>query len=243
MTHTYLSTVIESESDKEKIRSILLNIPNIEHVHFAESTKHISLTLNAYISLGKINRILKNEIKDFELIRQVNVSPNFTEASETTGKIFKEFGITLFLILIITLIYGGNKSFHEFNYLLTNYVGFLLICFGILKILKLMDFAESHQRYDIISKHFVLYAYLYPFLELFLGLGIVFNYHLVFVYLILVLILFLRLLSVLYSIAFSEGVEYAYLDGTLKIRISYATLFIDLAIILFALFQITLLIK
>lgn len=243
MTHTYLITQINSELEKKNLQEFLVQMPNVSHVHFPNNPRHISITLNSYATIEKINKYLEAYTSHVQLVKQINVHPNFTEANETTGKIFKEFGIILAILFIVTIIYGSYHGLDSLNTFLRIYVGIILSSFGVLKIFKLMDFAESHQRYDIISKHFVLYAYLYPFIELLLGILLILNHYLILAYIILIVVLLLRTLSVLYYVAFSEGVEYAYLDGIFKIRVSYATISIDLLIILFSIFQLTLLIK
>lgn len=243
MTHTYFTTQIDSKLEEQNIHDILKKIPNVSHVHFSDDPRHVSLTLNSYITIEKINKALASAGSPFQLVKQIKVHPDYTEESETTGKIYKELGLVLMALLVITIAYGSFRGLESLNSLLRTYVGVMLIVFGFLKLMKFLDFAESHQRYDIISKHFVLYAYLYPFLELTLGFMLILNQHLVLTYIFLSLILFFRVLSVFYSIALSEGVEYAYLDGTLKIRVSYATTLIDALVIGFCIFQLSLLLK
>lgn len=239
MTHSYLTTFLENEIRRDEIKKLLLSMENISDIHFPINKRHISITLNSYASLEKINKyILDNKENEFKIIKQIDVSPDFTESSETTGKILKELGLILGGLFFITLAYGLFHEFHQLNNFIQLYLGFLLIIFGTLKLFNFLEFAESHQRYDLISKHFVLYAYLYPFIEITLGFFILLNKYLFLIYLLLIFIFFLRVLSVLYSIAFSRGVEYAYLEGFFKIRISYMTIIVDSLIILFGILQI-----
>lgn len=238
MTHSYSTTIIDDNTEQLLIKNTLKEISNIQEIHFPLENRRISLTLKSYISIEKINKFLKEKGLEFQLVKQLDVHPDFTEDGETTGKIFKDLGILLIAIFILILIYSSFTGFNDLNYLIRIYFGSLLFIFGILKLSKFLDFAESHQRYDIISKHFVLYAYLYPFIEITLGVFLILNFHIIISYLFLIFILFLRILSVLHSIVFGKRVEYAYLDGVLKIRISYATIFIDSTIIVFAMIQL-----
>ncbi len=243
MTHTYLMTSLDSDTARETLRTLLMQMPNIVDVHFPRDSRHVSITLNSYSTMEKINKHIAVSGSDSCLIKQLDVSPDFSEANETTGKIYKEFGYVLVALFVGTLVYGSYLGIDSLNDFLRIYIGISLVSFGVLKTFKLLDFAESHQRYDLISRHFILYGYMYPFIEITLGVFLVINYHVVIAYSILIPILCLRVLSVWHTIAINTKVNYAYLEGFFKIRISYATVIIDLLIILFGFIQLSLLLK
>jgi hypothetical protein len=241
MIHTFLSTYIPNEKIRLHIQKGLEANKKIDKVHFSDNPRHVGVTMNSYMTIDSLNEIT-SDVPDFEFVKELSVSPNFKEEIDTTGFINSTFGFVLLIIFIVSIVYtffyhGGADIF----YTLRLYFGLLIFIFGILKLKNYLDFTEAHQRYDIISKHFCLYAYIYPFLEIFLGLFLVMNFIPIFTYITLSMILFMRAIGVLYAIAVGNGVEYAYLEGAFKMRISYATLAVDTIIILFCLSQIWLL--
>ena len=74
-------------------------------------------------------------------------------------------------IFIISFFYTKNKSDSHYNVtkkeLLRNYMGFIFIIFGFLKLYDLPKFTKIFSKYDIISKKFRFYAFLYPFIAFF----------------------------------------------------------------------------
>ena len=237
MTHTYLITLVTNEK-KHLIEKVLEKNSKISLVHFANDLRHISITMNSFITLHELNNLVK-VVDDFSLIKQVSIHPNFTEEDETTGVIVKEFGyfaFAIFVLIYALFLIEGKEIFALAT--LRIYFGTLLLIFGILKFKNYLDFAESHQRYDLISKHFCFYAYVYPFVEIFFGILLITNTINIFFFIILLFVMILRFIGILYSIAFGNGVEYAYLDSTFKMRISYATLIVDLLIASYAFYNI-----
>ena len=89
--------------------------------------------------------------------------------------------LPLIIIFLIILLCTVLKSF--FNYqlnssiIMSDFMGFFFLIFGLFKISNLQNFAQAYAEYDIISKHFFAYGYIYPFLELCLALAYLTNWN------------------------------------------------------------------
>ena len=51
------------------------------------------------------------------------------------------------------------------------FMGVFFLVFGLFKVVRLRRFAEAYRMYDLLAARSVVYAYLYPFLELALGVA------------------------------------------------------------------------
>ncbi len=67
-------------------------------------------------------------------------------------------GVTLSLSLV-----------HQLS--MMSFMGYFLVILSCLKLMDLSAFAKSFSKYDLITKKYNAYGYIYPFLELFAGLG------------------------------------------------------------------------
>ena len=139
----------------------------------------------------------------------------------------------ILIISILITIFLLSYFFTKFNkpdnetieqHLFKNYMGFILIIFGILKLYDLKKFTEIFSKYDLISKNIKIYAYLYPFIEIFLGLLMLKNIKLKFVNFITLFLVIISIISV--SISFKNGAKLRCgCIGTLfNIPLSYITI-------------------
>lgn len=78
--------------------------------------------------------------------------------------LFVIVGSILVFSIIITLSMDQNFSFG-----MRMFMGGFFLVFGILKLLKLKDFAIAYKEYDLLAKRSSTYAHTYPFIELSLG--------------------------------------------------------------------------
>lgn len=83
-------------------------------------------------------------------------------------------GIIAGILIITTLLnsYFGQSLTDWLRY----FMGTFFVVFAVFKLLDLNGFVMSFIGYDIIAKRSMLYARLYPFIELALGLCYLFNY-------------------------------------------------------------------
>ncbi len=75
---------------------------------------------------------------------------------------YKPIIALVFVSLSLTLV--SNPSAMLF-------MGYFLTLLSLLKLMDLNSFAKSFSKYDLITKHFLVFGFIYPFLELFSGLS------------------------------------------------------------------------
>lgn len=128
-------------------------------------------------------------------------------------------------------MYIKQKKINK-NQLRTNFMGSILIIFGILKLFNLNTFASIFQKYDIISKYVPIYSFIYPFIEIILGLCFLFKYKLNLVKNSTISLMIISIISVIISIIKGQNLRCGCLGSFFHIPLSYVTLSENIVMIL-----------
>ncbi len=134
----------------------------------------------------------------------------------------------LLIVLIFSILYGISYLYtREFGVredLMNNYMGFIYILFGVLKLYDLSKFVKIFSKYDIIAKNVLWYGYLYPFMEIILGLALLKRYHVSTTLKTTIILMVLSIASVLWSLINGEKLRCGCLGSFFHIPLSYVTL-------------------
>ena len=74
------------------------------------------------------------------------------------------------IYIIATLVSLYSVQFHAYPDFMSHLMGWVLVFFGIIKLSDVVGFAEGFAKYDPLAKRNVVYAQVYPFLEITLGI-------------------------------------------------------------------------
>ncbi len=110
---------------------------------------------------------LKNIIHYFCVHHSLKVEKKNRSDLQKLLPFFYVFAGIVFLSLIRQFVYGL-----DFMMLMMDFMGIFFITFGLFKLYDLTGFAEGFQTYDVITKKWSGFGYLYPFIEI--GLGIMY---------------------------------------------------------------------
>jgi uncharacterized membrane protein len=108
--------------------------------------------------------------------------------------------------------------------LMNNMMGTIFIIFGILKLFDLDKFADIFSKYDMLSKNYKPYGYLYPFIEIILGISFLTKKHLKKSYIATIILMIISLIGVTNSIIQGQQLRCGCLGAFLHIPLSYVTI-------------------
>jgi uncharacterized membrane protein YphA (DoxX/SURF4 family) len=91
------------------------------------------------------------------------------------------------------------------------------IVFGVLKLIKLKDFAIAYSGYDLIAARSKIYALAYPFIEITLGILLFFNLFPIIVNIFIAIIMLVGALGVYLKLKKGEKLECACLGTFFKV--------------------------
>ena len=143
----------------------------------------------------------------------------------------------LFLIFIY-LIFGTyylNQHNLVLNKVMIDFMGLFFIVFSFFKFLDYSTFPKSFSKYDPLAVKSMLYAKLYPFIELFLGLCFLFNFKIKIISFITLFILGITTIGITKSLVKKNQIECACLGTSMKLPMTEATLIENFIMILMSL--------
>jgi len=108
------------------------------------------------------------------------------------------------------------------------FMGYFFLVFGALKAIRINGFVEAYRMYDVLAKRSVLYAYLYPFLELGFGLAYLFAWQVEIVSLAVVVVMLIGAYGVYLKLREREEIPCACLGTVFTVPMTWVTLGEDL---------------
>jgi hypothetical protein len=126
--------------------------------------------------------------------------------------------------------YGGI-SLHRWMH---DFMGFFLVVFAMLKLFDLGGFVRAFQKYDLLAKNSLVYARVYPFLELVLGMGYLSFSMPNVVYTATIVLMGGGTIGVLNAIAKKQNLKCACMGATLNVPLTSVALIEDLAMVVMA---------
>lgn len=121
------------------------------------------------------------------------------------------------------------------NFLITNFMGYFFLIFGLFKIYNLRAFAQAYAEYDIIAKRSRVYALSYPFIEFCLGIAYLLNFAPTTTNMVTVLIMSIGSIGVAQTLIKHKQITCACLGVVFKIPMTYVSLLEDIIMALMAL--------
>lgn len=143
----------------------------------------------------------------------------------------------LFLIFIYLIFGTYYLNMHNLllNKVMIDFMGLFFIVFSFFKFLDYSTFPKSFSKYDPLATKSMLYARLYPFIELLLGLCFLFNFKIKIISFITLSILSVTTIGITKSLVKKNQIECACLGTSMKLPMTEATLIENLIMILMSL--------
>ncbi|MEX0940734.1 MAG: MauE/DoxX family redox-associated membrane protein [Candidatus Babeliales bacterium] len=145
-----------------------------------------------------------------------------------TFKDFLPLIIIFSVVIALTIIAQSWRGDFSWMSTMNDFMGFFFIVFGSFKVINLPGFVEAYQTYDIVAKQSILYAYLYPFIELGLGLAYLYRLYPIATNVITLIVMLVSSIGVFQKLLEREQIVCACLGAVFKIPMTWVTLTEDL---------------
>jgi hypothetical protein len=148
------------------------------------------------------------------------------------GKSWKDYH-PLLVLLAVMLLAATARNLTAFHFgqetrWMHDFMGFFLVIFSMFKFFDLPGFADGFQMYDLLARRVRLYAYIYPFIELFLGLAYLSEWKLEITYVVAICVMVFGAIGVLWALQKKLNVHCACMGNILKVPLSTVALAEDL---------------
>ena len=167
MKHIYKITGMTCDNCKDKITQALQSIQEITKVEIDREKGLVDVSMSKHVQTPVMQEVLTT-LGDYSISMDMEASME----KEKKKNHFKDL-IPLFVIVGAILLFSIIMTLvtvKDFQFGMRMFMGGFFVVFGMLKVLKLKDFAIAYKEYDIVAKHSSTYAHAYPFIELALGI-------------------------------------------------------------------------
>ena len=238
MKHTYTITGMTCDNCKEKITTALESVPGITKVDIDREQGLAEISMSEHIQTPMMQDALSS-LGNYTISMDMGTSMKQVAEKKNHIKdlipLFIIVGVILVFSVITTLLMNQNFPFG-----MRMFMGGFFVVFGLLKILKLKDFAIAYKEYDIIAQHSSIYAHTYPFIEL--GLGILYftNTLPFFTNTLTIIVMGIGAIGVYIKLRKKEEIPCACLGTVFKVPMTWVTLTEDLLMVVMAVVMLVL---
>jgi copper chaperone CopZ len=237
MKHTYKITGMTCDNCKEKITQALESIPEITKVEIDREKGLAEISMSEHVQTPVMQTAISS-LGKYTISMDMEVSMEKEKKKNHFRDLIPLFvivGAILLFSIIITLVTGK-----DFQFAMRMFMGGFFVVFGMLKILKLKDFAIAYKEYDILAKHSIIYAHLYPFIELALGILYFINTIPLTTNILTIIVMGIGATGVYIKLRKHEEIPCACLGTIFKVPMTWVTLVEDLLMVVMAIIMIVL---
>lgn len=132
--------------------------------------------------------------------------------------------IVIFIFCLILSFVQNYFKVHQLELLMYSFMGYFLVFLSMFKFFDLEGFVDGFSTYDIITRRFKLYGYIYPFIELCLGISYLANFYLFLVNWIVLVVMTIGSVGVLRGIMSDQKIKCACLGTILNVPLSIVSI-------------------
>jgi copper chaperone CopZ len=198
----------------------LISLDEVEDIKIDLAGGNVALEVSKSLTLEKLSVVLLPKY-----IPSLETQPFDPAPLEQTPSKLKQL-FPLFLIFVY-LISGSvllQKNTFRFTNFMIDFMGLFFVVFSFFKFLDYKGFPSAFTQYDPLAKRSVLYAKIYPFIEIFLGLMLLLRWQLNFAFIATIVILSITTVGVIYALLDKNKINCACLGTALKLPMTEATL-------------------
>lgn len=244
MKHTYSVHGMTCESCAHHIKETLESSAFIKKAVVKFSQKSVTITTTKKISVTDLNNLIKG-LKRYKIEEKIPTISNTQLPAKSIGTYWPLILIVLYLIST-TLHFGWIRG--DYNLLMTqispsfepknlmlDFMGCFFMGFAFFKLLDLKGFAASYRSYDLPTKLWPTWGYMYPFIELALGMMYLHRFELPLANILTIIILGVSIIGVIQSVLAKRKIKCACLGTGFNLPMSTVTIIEDSLMILMAL--------
>jgi hypothetical protein len=209
------------------VQKALLSVPAIVHAEVKLDYPQATVQMQKHVDLPVLQQAL-SETGGFTIEETVEMPSHADTADEEEKKswlaTYQPLLIVIAYILGISLIPEFVARDFIADRWMSHFMAGFFISFSLFKMLDLKGFAESYASYDIISRQWMGWGYVYAFMELLLGIAFLFGFIPLLTNFITFVVMSISLIGVLQSVLKKRRVRCACLGAVFNLPMSTVTI-------------------
>lgn len=232
MKHTYKIAGMTCNSCEEKITKVLLTLPEITKVSIDREKGIADISMSTHIQTSHMQEALSN-VGSYTISMDMEASMEAMNQNKNHVKDLIPLFVIVGGILAFAILMSIFKN-QNFAFAMRMFMGGFFVIFGLLKVLKLKDFALAYKEYDILAQRSSLYAHAYPFIELILGILYFTHSVPITTAIITIVVMGIGAIGVYLKLKKKEEIPCACLGTVFKVPMTWVTLVEDLLMVAMA---------
>lgn len=232
MTHDYQVAGITCEGCVTKVKTLLEQVPGITEATVGLDGR-VQLTMSRHIATPDLQAALKDfpkyQLQEARAAKTVAALPE--EPASSFWQTYKPILLVFSYILGTTLLVEfAHADFDWMRWMRHFMAGFFLV-FSFFKLLDVRAFAVSYSSYDVITRRWLGYGFIYPYLELTLGILFLVNFNPLITNLSTFIVMGISTVGVVESLLAKRRFQCACLGAVFNLPMSKVTLFEDVLMV------------
>lgn len=232
MQHTYTITGMTCQGCAKKIEKALAKIESMTQIAVDLEKKELMLTMKDHVMLDELNKALE-PLKKYKIHLQNDQIMN-DPLPEKGLKTYWPLILVALYIVLGTLYLAWLKGDYSWMEWMPDFMGLFFLSFAFFKLLDLKGFAASYLSYDLPTKLWPTWGYIYPFVEVMLGGFYLFGLWPIWTNLITFLVMGVSIVGVIRSVVKKRKIQCACLGTGFNLPMSTVTIVEDTLMILMA---------
>jgi copper chaperone CopZ len=175
MTHKYQIKGMHCSSCVTKIQEALARLPHVQSAIVSLNPPEATVTMREHISTEELNQAAK-KAGDYSL-QDVSEKAAPMPAPESARTSYLPLILVFAYLIGVILLRQFHAGVWDWKEAMNDFMGGFFLVFSFFKLLNLRGFVASYLSYDVITKKWMTYGYIYPFLELALGIAYVVRFN------------------------------------------------------------------
>jgi len=207
------------------VKNSLSAVAGVSNVNTDLSKNEITVEMREHVPTSTLQQALKNYPK-YQLEEQVETAPSADDSASGWFATYKPILLIFAYIMGVTLLAEVHAGFSWMRWM-SNFMAGFFLTFSFFKLLDLKSFAENYFSYDIVSKRWFGYGYVYPFIELALGLAYAISFHPLLTNSVTFVIMGISMIGVLKAVLSKRKIKCACLGVVFNLPMSTVTIIED----------------
>lgn len=237
MKHTYTISGMTCQSCASKVTEALTAIKSVLEVEVELDKGQAVIVMEQHVPIVKLQDALR-KAGDYKISEKGDHHSDMASSSafeEEENYSYRPLLLVLGFILLVVLIHEYNAGNFDWMRAMRNYMGGFFIAFSFFKLLDLKGFAYSYMSYDIITKRWLGWGFIYPFVELILGILFLTSLQMKYTLIATIIVMGVSSIGVIRSVLDKQKIKCACLGTGFNLPMSTVTIIEDLGMVVMAL--------
>ena len=229
MTHTYNISGMTCSSCVAKVKSELLKIGDITETDVQLKAPQATITMQKHIPVESLQSTIQKagHYTITEADGGMQHATSIAAENLSWFQTYKPILLIFFYVTLVSIIAASSVNGFDWMTGMRIFMSGFFLAFSFFKMLDLNGFADNYASYDIISKQFRSWGYIYAFIELGLGIAYAINFNPIITNAVTSVVMTISIVGVLQSVLNKRKIQCACLGAVFNLPMSTVTIIED----------------